>query len=284
MTRVERIALIDKLATELARQSWPKMNHLLRVCGFTTDETLVQLSDEDYARKMLEKGEQIDLIELSEYLNISIDKTKNTETASFWINNYFKLFISHLANHKNDATDLKEKLEYYGISSFVAHEDIIPTKKWQDEIELALSTCDSLTALMVKEFNDSNWTDQEIGFVFGRGLLIIPVRMGKDPYGFIGKFQAITFKDIDSLADDIIEILVTNEKTQTKMASSILWQLNNAYSYQHAKNLIYYVEKINCWDKKLKKLLEISLSHSQVKSSFGVPSRINSILSNIKHI
>jgi hypothetical protein len=51
---------------------------------------------------------------------------------------------------------------------------------------------DGLVALMTDNFHDSQWTDQEIGYAFARQVPIIAVRLGSDPYGFIGKFQALT--------------------------------------------------------------------------------------------
>jgi hypothetical protein len=104
---------------------------------------------------------------------------------------YFKLFISHLSNHKKKASDLQKVLKRYGISSFVAHEDIEPSKEWQNEIENALHTMDALTAILMDGFKESNWCDQEIGFALGKGVLIIPIKKDINPYGFIGKYQAI---------------------------------------------------------------------------------------------
>ena len=85
-------------------------------------------------------------------------------------------------------------MQLFGISCFVAHSDIEPTRTWQKEIEKALFSMDVLIALMTEDFSDSNWTDQEIGVAIGRNVLILPIRMGADPYGFIGKYQAISFK------------------------------------------------------------------------------------------
>jgi hypothetical protein len=39
---------------------------------------------------------------------------------------------------KTETAGLKERLHLYGVSALVAHEDIRPTKDWQDEIESAL--------------------------------------------------------------------------------------------------------------------------------------------------
>jgi hypothetical protein len=54
-----------------------------------------------------------------------------------WSNEGFRLFLSHKSEVKKEAAELKERLHLFGISCFVAHEDIHPTKAWQDEIENA---------------------------------------------------------------------------------------------------------------------------------------------------
>jgi len=62
----------------------------------------------------------------------------------FWKQNQYKLFLSHISSYKKETAELQKSLEYYGISAFVAHEDIAPTKEWQSEIEKALATMDGL--------------------------------------------------------------------------------------------------------------------------------------------
>lgn len=111
-----------------------------------------------------------------------------------WPAGGFKLFLSHKSSIKSKAAELKRELAAWGISCFVAHDDIHPTKEWQDEIESALFSMDALIALMDNEFHASYWTDQEIGCAFGRGVPIVAVKieMDADPYGFIGKFQALS--------------------------------------------------------------------------------------------
>src|SRR5208283_1859713 len=90
---------------------------------------------------------------------------------------------------------------------FVAHEDIHPTTEWQNEIENALFSMDAFVALMTQEFHDSLWTDQEVGVAFGRGVPIIAVKLGRDPYGFIGKFQALSCS-WDKADKELVKILV----------------------------------------------------------------------------
>lgn len=57
--------------------------------------------------------------------------------------------------------------------------------------ELALASMDVFVALLTEKFHESNWTDHEVGYALGRGVPIVAVWMGRDPYGFIGKFQAL---------------------------------------------------------------------------------------------
>ena len=57
-----------------------------------------------------------------------------------WTESGFRLFLSHKSEVKTETAALKSRLAQFGISAFVAHEDILPTKAWQDEIENALAT------------------------------------------------------------------------------------------------------------------------------------------------
>jgi hypothetical protein len=104
----------------------------------------------------------------------------------------YRVFLSHKTSVKRETAALKERLQPFGISCFVAHEDIRPTKAWQDEIVNALTTMDAFVALLTDDFHRSLWTDQEVGFALGRNVPIISVKLGKNPYGFIGKFQALS--------------------------------------------------------------------------------------------
>ena len=59
-------------------------------------------------------------------------------TKRIWGDIGFRLFLSHKSEIKKEAAALKDGLRLFGISCFVAHEDIHPTKTWQDEIENVL--------------------------------------------------------------------------------------------------------------------------------------------------
>lgn len=279
MTPSERTKHIKHIATELKKEEYGIIDLTLKQFKLPTSDSYSGTKI-GYIIQQIEDADEKTLIALASHLNdVSVAEKESDINPNFWKEGFLKLFISHLATDKINAKSLQIALENYSITSFVAHTDIEPTKQWQDEIELALRTSDALTALMVDGFHKSNWTDQEIGIALGRDLLIIPVRMGNDPYGFIGKFQAITFKDIDKLAESIFKSLISNKKTNKKMAYAIIHKFENTNSYSEAKKNIELVSQIEYWDRKLKRKLEAaSDNNSQIKESFGVVGRVKNII------
>jgi hypothetical protein len=282
MNKSEKIKTIKEIGDQLKSEEWGLIDLTLKQFGFPTSDTF-NGEKFDYVIGSLENAEDENLSELASHLNISFDSLESDLQPDFWKSGYLRLFISHLATDKKTAQELKNRLEKYSISGFVAHSDIEPTKEWQNEIEIALRTCDALVALMVKGFHKSKWTDQEIGLVLGRDLLIIPVRMGEDPYGFIGKFQAISYTDIPTLAETIFNSLNKNKKTNKKLADSLMYKFENSDSFADAKYNIELIEKLEYWDKKLiRRLKNAKENNSQISHSFGVPERIKSLINRIE--
>lgn len=114
------------------------------------------------------------------------------ERPTLWQNTTdLRLFISHLAIHKGMTNEVKQALEPYGISGFVAHNDIKPTKDWQEEIKRALSTMDAMLTIHTKGFSQSPWTQQEVGWACAQNVQILSLKIDEDPKGFIGNYQAI---------------------------------------------------------------------------------------------
>ncbi|MCA9408681.1 MAG: TIR domain-containing protein, partial [Candidatus Omnitrophica bacterium] len=103
----------------------------------------------------------------SRHEDVLIAKRKTVTNHSMkriWGSGIVRLFLSHKVECKKQVEQLKETLKKYGISSFVAHTSIRPTKEWLNEIENALLTMDAFAAFLTDNFRDSEWTDQEVGF------------------------------------------------------------------------------------------------------------------------
>ena len=115
-------------------------------------------------------------------------------------------------------------LEPYGISAFVAHEDIQPSKEWDVEIERALFSMNALCAILTPESIKSNWCDQEVGYAFGRGVLCIPIDKGQLPDGMFGKIQAIKSegKNAQQIAESVFNAIVDNDKSRADYTHTLM--------------------------------------------------------------
>ncbi|MFA5243396.1 MAG: toll/interleukin-1 receptor domain-containing protein [Sulfuricella sp.] len=186
-------------------------------------------------------------------------------TKRIWGDVGFRVFLSHKSEVKKETAALKDGLRLFGISCFVAHEDIHPTKAWQDEIENALASMDGFVALMTEGFHDSNWTDQEVGYAVAKGVPIIAVRLGKDPYGFIGKFQALS-SSWQSSVEDIVKILIKNDQ----ILGSYIQALRNCPSWDSGNSLARVlpgIEKLTV--SQIDALVAAYNETSELRGSFG---------------
>ncbi|WP_421718146.1 toll/interleukin-1 receptor domain-containing protein [Algiphilus sp.] len=280
MTPSQRVKAIAEIAKRLSPESWALIDLTLTQFGLPSSDTWSGNS-ESYVLHMLSAASDSQLRDLSHHVGFEFESPASLIDPPFWKPGHFRVFLSHLAAHRAFAAELKNSLETYGISSFVAHNDIEPTLEWQNEIETALSTCEALIALLHENFNQSNWTDQEIGFVMGRGLPAFSVRLGKDPYGFIGRFQAFNGhgKSTDQLAKEIFDALRTRKETQERMSEIVVSRFENSYSFQNAKENVKLVEELQSWHPGYSERLSDAVeSNSQISSSWGVPERVKKII------
>lgn len=154
----------------------------------------------------------------------TFDERKVAEPSSYWKVGYYKVFISHVSEYKESASNLKLMLEPYGISAFVAHEDIKPSKDWEVEIEKALFSMNALCAILTPDFNESRWCDQECGYAFGKNVLTIPIDKGQLPYGMFGKIQAIKSegKNAQQIAESVFDAIVGNDKSRADYTHTLM--------------------------------------------------------------
>jgi hypothetical protein len=150
---------------------------------------------------------------------------------------YFRLFISHTSAHKHDVHALSRELSLHGIAGFVAHDSIGPFEQWQDVISGALLECEALAAYLTDDFHGSDWTDQEVGAALARDLVVLPLKVDRDPYGFIGRIQAMPARGVDPrvLADRIASRLRVNARTSGAMAEATVDMFARSNSYAEAR-------------------------------------------------
>jgi hypothetical protein len=200
-----------------------------------------------------------------------------TEVRRLWPDGRFRLFLSHVSAHKVEVSKLKAQLGLRGVSAFVAHEDIEPSLEWRDEIELGLRSMHALAALITPEFHASLWTDQEIGWALGRGLLVVPVRLGFDPYGFAGKIQGVSGKleNPEKLASSLVGSLLLNTQTHGEMRRSIVSAFAAATSYEMAQTLRKLIVKIEDFtDEEKAAMQKACTDNPNVARAYYVPEAI----------
>ena len=184
MKVLERLGLIDRIGRELqSRMSYGEIDTYLKTYGVNTKKKTSGVNSKWVYSKELLADEGDDVIlrianELAVPHNYVVADASKTLEATFWEPSHFKLFLSHLSSFKQTTGKLQAALRKFGISAFVAHVEIEPTREWLDEIEAGLHSMDALAAILMPGFKESNWTDQEVGVAVGRGVLIIPIMRG----------------------------------------------------------------------------------------------------------
>jgi hypothetical protein len=230
MKQIERVGLIDRIGRSLqAQMSYSEIKTYLRGFGIdTSKETSGVNSKWVFVKDLLADARPDLVLRIADELEVphkyTVTPTRGIAESSFWEPNHFRLFISHLATFKRTVGSLQAALRVFGVSAFVAHVDIEPTREWQDEIEAALYSMDAMGAVLMPGFKESNWTDQEVGIAIGRGVLIVPMIRGLDPYGFIAKYQGlqVSGKKVSEVASGLFDILVRSERTRARMLSCLV--------------------------------------------------------------
>ncbi len=198
-----------------------------------------------------------------------------------WGTQHFRLFLSHRAQDKVLARQLKEHLLSYGVGAFVAHEDIEPGRESVAEMEWALASMHCMTALITPEFHQSVWCQQEIGFALGRGIPVISMGLGGDPEGFISKIQAVRADsgDVAALVSKMVDHLLKHPRTAGFMCEATLQAFEVVQSWEHARQLSPLIEGITTFDKEQLRRLELaSTNNEKIVTAWGVPEAIKRVL------
>ena len=168
-----------------------------------------------------------------------------SDAERLWGSREVRAFLGHKAEFRVEAAEIKAGLLQYGIAAFLAHEDIAPTREWQEEILLALDTMDLMIPLLTPGFQESEWTGQEIGYALARGVPLVPVRLGSDPYGFIGRYQAMsgTAEPYRDLGRRIFELMLDNDSfTLRELAKdAFVHAVSDAPNFATANQLATYL-------------------------------------------
>lgn len=272
----ERVDLIREISERMNQDEWPMVDLILRQFSLPTTD-MWNGDKSNYIIHMLDGASNEILKELAGYFGIGGARAQPINSPDFWEDNYYRLFISHRSEDKVEVGLLQKSLANCGISAFVAHVDITPSKEWLEQIELALRTCDGLLAYLTDKFHESHWTDQEIGFALARGARVIPLERGILPYGFMGKFQALRPGKLDTLhiAVEIMKLVLNDPRTGPSFAELIIGRLAMSPGYGTSSSCMTALEALPVIKpQELKKLEEAFISNNQFNGVKGMTGRM----------
>lgn len=282
LTPSERTTFKTEIAKRLSPRSWVEIDLVLEEFGATIENSWS--GDEfSYVVAMLRGADDEKITQLAAHLNVETGQDSIFEPPSFWVEGRLRVFISHLSKNKVFASDLQAEMAKLGISGFVAHEDIEPDEEWQSEIERALRTCDALVALLHDGFNESTWTDQEVGYALGRGVPVFSVRLDMSPYGLFGKKQAFNGKgkELSTIANELHNSYLKHPKTQDHLCDQIVASFCNSSSFAIARDVCTSLENLPIWKSDYTKNIRSAVdNNSQIASSWGVPERVTALIKN----
>ena len=189
-------------------------------------------------------------------------EVSESEVNHIWTKNQFKVFLSHKATCKEETSKLKRELEKYGINAFVAHNDIEPTKEWQNEIEKALLSMDAFVALITEDFHDSEWTNQEIGFSLAFEIPHIYINLDGNPKGFAAKIQALKCSWEDA-PEKILNVLLKYDKAR----NALIDNLKNVLNYYSANDVYNHLITFDLNEEQCNKVILAYNNNSQISGS-----------------
>ena len=239
-------AFWDIESDELVRQI---LHALLESSGFLERDSVEFQKSRAIVDKLSEKSLKENNLDKSKVRRQEMKIVEEKHLEQLWGPGPIRVFISHTSQYKNDAMTTKYALEALGIASFVAHNDIQPTKEWQTEIVLALSSMDLFIALLTEGFKESDWTDQEVGFALATEVPILPVDRGKVPYGFIGKYQAFKWSgaSASSVATETFKTALKSDELNSDAKDAFIAAVSGAKNFAKAEELsliLPYIESL----------------------------------------
>jgi hypothetical protein len=183
-----------------------------------------------------------------------------------------KVFLSYSVEDKKIAGQIKRFLERFEMEVFLAHEDIEPSREWEEVIIEQLKACDVFIPILTENFVSSQWTDQETGFALSRQIPIIPINVGVKPYGFISKYQAFPFdeNDIYKSCVGIMKIISKKLALGKEFTNALIKVFGNSDSFDNAaKNSGLLLEFLQLFTIQQKnRILKIAASNEQIYYSF----------------
>ena len=229
MRAIDRVHAERQLVAAFKEQmGWTDIDIFFRRMRIPRPDFNSDHSITDLIRGYLEQCSDEVLLDIAHQLGLDVAREDNdvpvvSGVSKYWLIDHFRVFVSHVHTAKMQAGGLRAALQRYGISAFVAHEDIDTSDEWQEEILRALISMDAFVAILTPDFNSSRWTDQEVGIAVARNVLLIPINKGENPYGFLSKYQALSTSGltVKEVAAEVFRTVAASQRTKGRVIESL---------------------------------------------------------------
>ena len=198
------------------------------------------------------------------------------------MNSNIKIFLSHSHMDKKIASELKSNLSRYGLSVFLAHEDIEVGAHWPSKLYEEIQNSKIFIMLLTKNFHSSKYTDQETGIAIGCKKKILPICIdGTIPYGFAYTIHAITcsYPFEESKIENVAKICKIKPVSNSfSDLDKLLSELANSDSYAKSIRISSKLKQYGNFSESQIFQLISTLDNPQVSYSYVANTIINEIL------
>ncbi len=142
---------------------------------------------------------------------------------------------------------------------------------------------DALVALLTEDYHDSNWTDQEVGVAIGRGVPMIVVRLERDPYGLMGKGQALggcSWNDPYNIAVKVFKLLYKRMVDKSRLFECALSAYSESESFADSAGTVEHLLTVfdTLTADQFAKLMETCKQNGQNRDSFAGRDKLRQLL------
>jgi hypothetical protein len=174
-----------------------------------------------------------------------------------WGDQPIRVFLSHKSEDTEWVSSLRDKLTNYGITAFMSHQDINPSKHWREVIKAGLRACHMMAPTLHDDFHKSQWCDQEVGWALGRGVPIATLRRslefdrGLD--GFLAEFQDIQLDPSKGngewrAAQEIFRAAIRSVKPPELVRRALAEALITSPTFKNSQNLWPAIKRQDQWE------------------------------------
>lgn len=264
-----RVRLALAIADKLNKLDFDSTNLILHTYGLET------LHDNGFGsgpgvHDIVGRGTDAQLVEVAEYFELELPEAAvpKAQVTTVGAVRPLLIFGSHLSEHKVLVGGVRAHLLRYGIELFVAHDTIDYDTLWREEIEKALDHADAGLVFVHQGLRDSEWCDQEIGWLQGRHVPVMALRFNGTPYGFFAKHQAQPVPvgaTAISIAEMTVDRIATKPELSGGFAASLVSAMASSPNFATTDAIWKRLRELPSLDADLcSQLLEAAKSNNQI--------------------